>query len=567
MFVLKLLPAICLLGFFQRTTAPPIPSASSAKPQVAEPSYFRISGRVIDADSGQPLARAFVEINLSNSLGPPNAQDSARVEVTGTDGTFVFTDVLPGKYVLSARRRGYIEQTFQQHETFTTAIVVGPGLDSENLIFGLPPAASISGNVTDEEGDPVRHAGVMLFRQAFAGGKRRTFLMRRASTDDEGHYHFGHLAPGSYFVGISAQPWYAQHNIRRRIKTENQQNGEGGLQPLEEQNQDLDVVYPVTFFANAGDLASAAPMIIHSGDSEIADFRLRPVPALHMLVKTSAEDPGNGTTVQMTQTVAENSSVPIHVGFARVERGLVEVTGLPPGRLNLVINTSALQGGEWTRRAQSVQLSGDTEVDATESAPSIVVSGILKMDDDSNVPQPARVLLRNSTTGVAFDTAVSPAGEFSFKNSAVAMGDYELMIVEPQALFNKGMSSQNAKTSGRTLQITTPRDVSVTVTASRGTGRITGFALKNRKPASGAMIVLAPQDLHSNPALFRRDQADSDGSFTLNAVVPGRYTVVAIENGWDLEWADPEVLWKYLAGGESMQIAPNGKTEVKVKVQ
>ncbi len=91
MFVLKLLPAICLLGFFQRTTAPPTPSASSAKPQVAEPSYFRISGRVIDADSGQPLARAFVEINLSNSLGPPNAQDSAHVEVTGTDGTFVFT--------------------------------------------------------------------------------------------------------------------------------------------------------------------------------------------------------------------------------------------------------------------------------------------------------------------------------------------------------------------------------------------------------------------------------------------------------------------------------------------
>jgi len=42
---------------------------------------------------------------------------------------------------------------------------------------------------------------------------------------------------------------------------------------------------------------------------------------------------------------------------------------------------------------------------------------------------------------------------------------------------------------------------------------------------------------------------------------------VAIENGWDLEWADPEVLQKYLTGGESVQIAPNGKTEVKVKVQ
>jgi len=67
--------------------------------------------------------------------------------------------------------------------------------------------------------------------------------------------------------------------------------------------------------------------------------------------------------------------------------------------------------------------------------------------------------------------------------------------------------------------------------------------------------------------LFRRDQADSDGTFELNLVVPGRYTLMAIEDGWDLEWADPDVLQKYIASGESVQIAPNGKVEVKVKVK
>ena len=81
------------------------------------------------------------------------------------------------------------------------------------------------------------------------------------------------------------------------------------------------------------------------------------------------------------------------------------------------------------------------------------------------------------------------------------------------------------------------------------------------------MIVLAPLDLKSNPALFRRDQSDSDGSFALNFVVPGRYTLMAIEDGWDLEWGDPNVLQKYVAGGESVQIAPNQKSEVSVKVQ
>ena len=78
---------------------------------------------------------------------------------------------------------------------------------------------------------------------------------------------------------------------------------------------------------------------------------------------------------------------------------------------------------------------------------------------------------------------------------------------------------------------------------------------------------LAPLDLRRNPALFRRDQSDSDGTFSLNAVVPGRYTLMAIEDGWDLEWDDPDVLKKYLAGGESVEIAPHQQSDTKVNVQ
>ena len=65
----------------------------------------------------------------------------------------------------------------------------------------------------------------------------------------------------------------------------------------------------------------------------------------------------------------------------------------------------------------------------------------------------------------------------------------------------------------------------------------------------------------------KRDQADSDGTFALVNVVPGRYTLLAIENGWDLEWANPEILRKFTARGESVTVVPNGKYSVKVKVQ
>ncbi len=48
------------------------------------------------------------------------------------------------------------------------------------------------------------------------------------------------------------------------------------------------------------------------------------------------------------------------------------------------------------------------------------------------------------------------------------------------------------------------------------------------------MIALVPRDPDADRELFRRDQSDLDGTFSLGNVIPGEYTVVAIENGWDL---------------------------------
>jgi len=559
MFVQKLLPVLFLMTFFQQATTPP-----ASPPMPATPSTFRIGGKVIDAITGQPLARASLALNPSNSPNAPSPPDSDHVEVTDAEGVFAFVGVPPGKYVLSARHRGYIAQMFQQHENFTTAIVVGPGFESENLIFGLRPGASISGDVADESDDPIRRADVMLYRLIFAGGKRRTLQVRRANTDDQGHYHFSGLNPGTYFVGVLAQPWYAQHGVRHRLKQENQDVNEVGLQPLTEQNQSLDVVYPIAFYSNAGDLPGATPIALHSGDMAIADFRLRPVPAMHVLVRIPA-DPNQGTSVAVTQAVAADDMIFVPAQVNQVAPGLMEVTGVPQGRFNLVLNTQ--RGNAMTHRSQSVQLENNAEVDVTRTTSSAVVSGILRIEDGSPVPQPARVQLRSSASGEDFGTPVSAAGEFSFKDNPVEPGNYEIMIIEPQGLFIRNLSSATAKTSGRSFEIATAQDVSVTINASKGNGRITGVALKKDKPAAGVMVVLAPLDLRSNPALFRRDQSDSDGTFALNLVVPGRYTLMAIEDGWDLEWADPSVLQKYIAGGESVQIAPNQKTDVSVKVR
>jgi hypothetical protein len=81
------------------------------------------------------------------------------------------------------------------------------------------------------------------------------------------------------------------------------------------------------------------------------------------------------------------------------------------------------------------------------------------------------------------------------------------------------------------------------------------------------MIVLVPENFQNNGSLIRRDQSDSDGTFTLRAVLPGKYTVLALENAWDLEWLNPSVLMPYLPGGTPLEVTAHQKYDIKVKAQ
>jgi hypothetical protein len=91
--------------------------------------------------------------------------------------------------------------------------------------------------------------------------------------------------------------------------------------------------------------------------------------------------------------------------------------------------------------------------------------------------------------------------------------------------------------------------MSLVVTVSQGSTKMQGFAKRNGKGLAGVMIVLAPKELAAMDGLARRDQSDSDGSFALRDVAPGDYVVVAIQDGWNLDWADASVIARYLPGG------------------
>ena len=71
---------------------------------------------------------------------------------------------------------------------------------------------------------------------------------------------------------------------------------------------------------------------------------------------------------------------------------------------------------------------------------------------------------------------------------------------------------------------------------------------------AGVMVILVPKDPESHQEMFRRDQSDLDGSFALLGVIPGVYTIVAVENAWGFEWLQPSVLSRYVQHGQNVTI-------------
>ena len=98
------------------------------------------------------------------------------------------------------------------------------------------------------------------------------------------------------------------------------------------------------------------------------------------------------------------------------------------------------------------------------------------------------------------------------------------------------------------------RSLSVVANVSQTLSRVEGFARKDGKGLAGAMIVLVPRQPSAYRALVRRDQSDSDGSFSLRDVPAGQYTVIAIEDGWKLDWTRRDNLARFLAGGVSVTV-------------
>jgi Carboxypeptidase regulatory-like domain len=550
-------PFILLLGLLQQTPAHP-----------SEEDDFRIRGTVVDALSALPLKAARVSVT---SINVPSRTASV---LTQADGRFVFENLEPGKYVLSAKCKGYEEQMFQQHENFRTAVVVGRDLDSQNLVLQLVRSASLVGQVTDEFSDGVRGAQVVLFREGIKNGKVSIHMERRAPTDDEGHYRFAGLQPGRYYLAVAAQPWYAQANTPRAGHEDaNTASGVVASSPqsIGEQNKHLDVVYPLTYFPGENDAAKASAIILQAGEHASADLAMRSVPALHLRLVAPGWDLTQPAGIRMAQHTFDGQEVFVRPRVASKSREYIELAGIPPGPLiiNVDVYVGIVDGKPRYSWRKEIDASPHPQVNLNlaDAERGATVSGVVKGAEASGLPQPAAIAIHESESGATQLATVSKTGNFAFPNAAVKSGKYSMSLRNSSGFYVKSVQPDGAAASAHSFEVRGAEPLRLVVEVAQGSGRVEGVALLDAKPVPGAMILLVPNDWQNDPSLYQRDQSDSDGSFAIAHVPPGRYTILAIENGWAQEWGNPSLLNRWLSAGQTLQVTPNGKHTIQVKVQ
>ena len=540
--------------------------------RTARDSAFEISGVLVDAVTGQPLSKAKV------AIAPVTKRDDFAIVTTGEDGRFFFSHLSPNKYTLSAQRRGYLTQAFHQHGSFSSSIAVGQGLDSSNLIFPLPPESIISGTILDEAGEPVRDAQVMLYQTGVAGGTQGTRLRTQTTSDDQGSYRFGHLAPGRYIIAVSARVWYAQRPQPKSPVLRTTFSGErphemyaesqGGITgKLDDKNTSsdspLDVVYPITFYPASTDPSAATPITLKDGEKFTADVSLQPVAALRLQLTGDGTNGTQNRFVTLERKLFDGSTVPVIAETRISASGAMEVVGVPPGQYTVKVIDAA-------NPQQPVAMH---EINAANSGPVVPldVEGshvTVTVQLDPGTPRPTQSFLQlvNTKTRENFNERIPEKGELEYKQN-IPPGTYQIALTNGAGTYIRSISATGAKVSGRSIELKGAGTVKLSIALGHGQGQVTGTALREGKPFAGAMIVLVPADPGNNEVLFRRDQSDSDGTFTLGAAVPGKYTVIAIDNGWELEWMNPRGLKPYLGQGTAVEVQPNGKYDVKVKVQ
>lgn len=276
--------------------------ASRGVAQEHEPASGRISGHVVDAQTGRPLGGAQVLLLAAD----PRV---TRQATTAMDGSYLFTGVLPATYSVRASRPAFIDTEYgedlvagREPQTVTLA----EGDEIEDVDIRLIKGGVIAGRVTDVFGDSV--AGVQVQLAVVLDAERESGVVRPLglpprTSDDLGRYRLFGIPPGDYYVVAGLERHVAPQGGRATLDSPDK---EASLSFQYQASSDPVLAaaeatadYRQTFYPDVLSVFSAALVPVHAGE-EVSGIDIRLVPGPLMQPAVVAHLARSRSTVDRT---------------------------------------------------------------------------------------------------------------------------------------------------------------------------------------------------------------------------------------------------------------------------
>jgi hypothetical protein len=571
-----------LLGIGAAVAQRPQHPRPAAPVKTHAPTPYAITGTVVSSISQGPVPHCHMTVapvargSLFNRQFP-----ESEIYACDEHGHFSISLPSPGLWRLTASARGYVTQSYDEYQSYFSAVVLTAAKPTMDLQFHISPESTITGIVMDEAGEPVRNAHVSLQtvpEPSPGGGVRPPVRMHsNTQTDDRGMYEIVGIAPGAYRIIVQAQPWYAAYQPRGQSSS--------NATPLD---PSLDYAYPVTWFPGVDDPSLAETITLHAGDMRQADFHLIPVPAIHLRIVTPPT-PGNITIGRPTafpnvqQIIPGGTGQPVtSVSIQTDQQGQIDIGGLAPGTYRVGLPGQGRDSGlaivELTAgSARTIDLASAS----TEAKVTLSFEGL----SDSDSSRRVEVNLVDVDTGLGSffsnDSSNGGPGNFGRRGRRDRSGDssadrtidvppgrYEVILQGSPDVYLTALTAKGAEVAGRYITVAAGAS-NLTLHLASGRATLTGIATFQDKPSVAALVLLVPTTIDDPNSLrvLRREQTNTDGSFDLGSIIPGQYILVVIDHAWEINWNDPSTLRSYLTQGVAVDLASGANIKQNIKAQ
>jgi protocatechuate 3,4-dioxygenase beta subunit len=499
---------------------------------LAQDSGGTVEGMVANASTGEAIRRATVTLRRTDGT------TTSRTASSDSEGKYIFTDLEPGTYVLTADRNGF------SATRYTSTIKLDRGQKSSGLVLLMTPHAVITGRVLDEEGEPVVNADVQVSTLGYMQGRKQLSRAGGANTNDLGEYRVYGLTAGRYYVSASAR-----------------------TSPVVTATEE----YATTYYPRTTDAASAVALQVPAGaqmrNIDVTLARTRTV-SVKGRIDCTIEGQKRSLSLALTPRLSmgiTNLNIGSRGAVVKPD-GTFEVPRVAPGSY-MAMASATIDDKRYAARVP-VQVGG-TAVEGVNISvyPGANVTGKLKVegrdDDLEKIPSLTVGLQPWESGGIIFGpipkSQVKADGAFQLED--VSVDRYNFYVTGlPEGYYLKAVRSAGVDVLAQGLEINGGA-APIEVVVSPNAGALEGTVMdpRSQKPAAAATVVLVPKTVERSD-LYRRLTTDADGRFHLRTIVPGDYRVYAWDDVPPYAWMDPDFMRGLETKGDPVSI-PEGSPQ------